>query len=84
MTAAVFDVGGRLPAGSGVELDAIESFLDADEIDVVVVGGVSDLQAFNLAAGPRRAKCSTSSTGRRVLLMGYGRADSIPATLSVS
>jgi hypothetical protein len=47
VTAAVFDVEGRLPAGCGVELDAIESFLVADEIDVVVVGGVSDLQAFD-------------------------------------
>jgi len=33
--------------GCGVELDAIESFLVADEIDVIVVGRVSDLQAFD-------------------------------------
>jgi hypothetical protein len=47
VTAAFFDVEGRLPAGRGVKLDAIEPFLVADELDVVVVGGVSDLQAFD-------------------------------------
>ena len=84
MTAAVFDVGGRLPAKCGVELDAMGPFLVAHEGDVVVVGEVSYRQAFNLPAGSRWAQCSTSSTGRRVLLMRRGRADSIPATLSVS
>jgi hypothetical protein len=47
VTAAVFDMEGRVPVGSGVDLNAIASVLVADEIDVVVVGWMSDLQALD-------------------------------------
>jgi hypothetical protein len=47
VTAAVFYIEGRLPFRSAVKLNAIESVLVADEIDVVVVGWVSDLDAFD-------------------------------------
>src|SRR5580700_4366388 len=47
VTAAVFDVERRLSVWAGVELDLITLMLVADEVDVVVVCGVSDLQALD-------------------------------------
>jgi hypothetical protein len=47
VTAAVFDVERRLPVGGGVELNATKPVLVADEVDVVVVGTVSDRQALD-------------------------------------
>jgi hypothetical protein len=47
VTAAVFDAERRLPVWGGVELDLITLVLVADEVDVVVVGRVSDRQALD-------------------------------------